>query len=347
MPARETKRIVLFTLPPVREIDLVGAADVFTSANRAVGGEPLYDIKIVNAKKAPADRKISGMCGLSLYCDVDFRGFRSKIDTLLVPGGIGVEEGKPDAAAVRWLQRAAAQSRRVGSICTGAFLLARAGLLDGRRVATHWAFAAELAKRYPKINVDPEPIWAQDDNFYTSAGVTAGIDLSLALLEEDHGAALALEVARVLVVFLRRPGNQAQFSVSLGQQSLERNPLRELRVWMAEHLTADLSIPALARRVAMSPRNFQRVFTSAAGKSPARYVEELRIETGRRLLERTTQSMDEIADQCGFGSADVLSRAFSRLLRLTPGEYRSRFRSSGIGKWAALGLIRRNDGVAL
>jgi transcriptional regulator GlxA family with amidase domain len=272
------------------------------------------------------------MCGLSLYCDADFLSFRGKIDTLLVPGGIGVEEGEPDAAAVRWLQQAATQSRRVGSICTGAFLLARAGLLDGRRVATHWAFAGELAKRYPKVTVDPEPIWAQDDNFYTSAGVTAGIDLSLALLEEDHGAALALEVARVLVVFLRRPGNQAQFSVSLGKQSLERNPLRELRIWMAEHLAADLSIPALARRVAMSPRNFQRVFTSAAGKSPAHYVEELRIETARRLLERTTQSMDEIADHCGFGSADVLSRAFTRVLHLTPGEYRGRFRSSGIGK---------------
>jgi transcriptional regulator GlxA family with amidase domain len=333
MPAPgETKRIVLFTLPPVREIDLVGAVDVFASANRALGGKPLYDIKIVNAEKARADRKIAGMCGLSLYCHADFRSFRGEIDTLLVPGGIGVEERKPDAAAVQWLRQAATGSRRVGSICTGAFLLAHAGLLDGRRAATHWAFAAELAKRYPKVNVDPEPIWIQDDNFYTSAGVTAGIDLSLALLEEDHGAALALEVARVLVVFLRRPGNQAQFSVSLGTQTLERNPLRELRVWMAEHLTADLSVPALAQRVAMSPRNFQRVFTSGAGKSPARYVEELRIETARRLLERTTQSMDEIADCCGFGSADVLARAFTRVLQLTPGEYRSRFRSSGIGK---------------
>ena len=230
MPALETKRIVLFTLPPVREIDLVGAADVFTSANRAGDGEPLYEINIVNAEKAPADRKPSGMCGLSLYCDADFRSFRGKIDTLLVPGGIGVEERKPDPAAIEWLRQAAAESRRVGSICTGAFLLAHAGLLDGRRAATHWAFADELAKRYPKVNVDPEPIWVQDDNFYTSAGVTAGIDLSLALLEEDHGAALALEVARVLVVFLRCPGNQAQFSVSLGRQSLERNPMRELRV---------------------------------------------------------------------------------------------------------------------
>jgi transcriptional regulator GlxA family with amidase domain len=332
MPARETKRIVFFTLPPVREIDLVGAVDVFTSANRAVGGKPLYGIKIVNAEKARADRRIAGMCGLSLNCDVDFRSFRGEIDTLLIPGGTGAEESYPDTAAVQWLRQAATDSRRVGSICTGAFLLAHAGLLDGRRAATHWAFAAELAKRYPKVNVDPEPIWIQDDNFYTSAGVTAGIDLSLALLEEDHGAALALEVARVLVVFLRRPGNQAQFSVSLRRQSLERNPLRELRVWMAEHLTANLSVPALAQRVAMSPRNFQRVFTSGVGKSPAHYVEELRIETARRLLERTTQSLDEIADGCGFGSADVMARAFTRVLQLTPGEYRSRFRSSGIGK---------------
>jgi transcriptional regulator GlxA family with amidase domain len=332
MLARETKRIVFFTLPPVREIDLVGAVDVFTSANRAVGGKPLYDLKVVSAEKARADKNIAGMCGLSLHCDSDFRSFQGEIDTLLVPGGIGVEDKNANAAAVRWLRQASKRARRVGSICTGAFLLAYAGLLDGRRVATHWAFAAELVKRYPKVNVDPEPIWIQDQNFYTSAGVTAGIDLSLALLEEDHGAALALEVARVLVVFLRRPGNQGQFSVSLATQSMERKPLHELRVWMAEHLTADLSVPALAQRVAMSPRNFQRVFTNEAGKSPARYVEELRIETARRLLERTTQSMDEIADRCGFGSADVLARAFTRVLQSTPGEYRNRFGSSGIGK---------------
>ncbi|MGA8476744.1 MAG: DJ-1/PfpI family protein [Chthoniobacterales bacterium] len=156
MPAAaETNRIVLFTLPPVREIDLVGAVDVFTSANRAMGGKPLYDIKIVNAEKARGDRKIAGMCGLSLYCHADFRSFRGEIGTLLVPGGIGVEERKPDAAAVQWLRQAATGSRRVGSICTGAFVLAHAGLLDGRRAATHWFLAAELAKRYPKVNVDP------------------------------------------------------------------------------------------------------------------------------------------------------------------------------------------------
>src|SRR5260221_4270972 len=173
MPAREPKRIVFFPLPPVREIDLVGAVDVFTSANRAVGGKPLYGIKIVNAEKAPADRKIAGMCGLSLNCDVDFRSFRGEIDTLLIPGGTGVEESYPDTAAVQWLRQAATDSRRVGSICTGAFLLAHAGLLDGRPAATHWAFAAELAKRHPQDNFDPEPIWVQDEKFYTAAVWTA------------------------------------------------------------------------------------------------------------------------------------------------------------------------------
>lgn len=286
---------------------------------------------LVNAGKSRAGGKIAGMCGLSLHCDDDFRSFRGQIDTLLVPGGIGVEEKLPDPQAVRWLRDSAAASRRVGSICTGAFLLAHAGLLDDRRAATHWAFAAELARRYPKVRVDAEPIWVQDGNFYTSAGVTAGIDLCLALLEEDHGAALALEVARTLVVFLRRPGNQAQFSVSLATQSTERKPLHELRVWMAEHLTTDLSATALSRRVAMSPRNFQRVFTAETGKSPARYVEELRIETARRLLERTTRSVREIAEHCGFGGADVFARAFVRMLQTTPAEYRNRFFSSGAG----------------
>ncbi len=180
--------------------------------------------------------------------------------------------------------------RRIGSICTGTFLLAYAGLLDGRRVTTHWAFASKLARGYPKVNVKPEPIWIQDHQFCTSAGVTAGIDLCPALLEEDHGAALALEVARVLVVFLRRPGNQAQFSVSLATQAGERKPLHELRVWMAEHLTADLSVPALARRVAMSPRNFQRVFTSETGNPPA---VTWRNCVSRRRGARTTQSIGE------------------------------------------------------
>jgi transcriptional regulator GlxA family with amidase domain len=326
-----TKRIVFFCLPPVREIDLIGAVDVFGTANQLTGGKPLYDLKIISAKLQKGSR-LAGMFGVFLSCDGDYESFRGEIDTLLIPGGIGVETQESSPAAIKWLQKTAKCCRRVGSICTGAFLLAKAGLLDDRRAATHWAFAAELAKRFPKVNVEPEPIWIQDGNYYTSAGVTSGIDLSLALLEEDHGAALALEVARLMVVFLKRPGNQAQFSVSLAAQKTERKPLHELQVWMAEHVTADLSVEALATRVAMSPRNFQRVFTAESGKPPARYVEELRVEAARRYLERTTQSLDEVADRCGFGSADVMGRVFVRLLDITPGEYRNRFRSSGIKK---------------
>ncbi len=326
-PFSERKRIALLVFPPVREIDIVGPRDVFSTANRLSGKRPLYEVTVI---RTGSKHEIVGMSGLSLICHHDYRSFRGEIDTLLVPGGIGSEEGHPTEGALKWLRTAAAKSRRVGSICTGAFLLAGAGLLDGRRVTTHWAFASELASRFPKVKVDPTPIWIQDGNIYTSAGVTSGIDLSLALIEEDHGSSLALEVARNLVVFLRRPGTQAQFSVSLGSQTGEKNALHELIVWIAEHLDKDLSIPVLASRTAMSPRNFQRVFTSTIGKSPARFVEELRVETARRQIERTAKSLDEIAARCGLGSADAMRRSFLRLLDSTPSEYRNRFHSSGI-----------------
>jgi transcriptional regulator GlxA family with amidase domain len=326
-----TKRVVFFGLPPVREIDLIGALDVFSTANQIAGGKPLYDLRIISAE--PVKRKqIAGMFGVSLSCDGDYRSFKMEVDTLLIPGGIGVEEKTAVSAALQWLRNVAKRSRRIGSICTGTFLLAQAGLLNGRRVTTHWRFAAELARRYPKVKVDSDPIWIQDGNYYTTAGVTSGIDLSLALLEEDHGAALALDVARMLVVFLKRPGNQTQFSASLAEQKTERKPLHELQVWMAAHLNFDLSVEALAQRVAMSRRNFQRVFAAEIGLPPARYIEKLRVEAARRYLERSTQGLDEIADRCGFGSADVMGRVFMRVLRITPGEYRGRFRSSGIRK---------------
>ena len=326
-----TRRVVFFGLPPVREIDLIGAVDVFATANQIAGKKPLYDLKIISAEPIKG-RLIAGMFGVSLSCDGDYRAFKSEVDTLLVPGGRGVEERTAHPAALQWLGRVAKRSRRVGSICTGTFLLAQAGLLDGRRVTTHWRFADELARKYPKVRVDPDPIWIQDGNYYTTAGVTSGIDLSLALLEEDHGAALALDVARMLVVFLKRPGNQTQFSVSLAAEQTERKPLHELRVWLATHLSANLSVGALSQRVAMSRRNFQRLFSAEMGLPPARYIEKLRIEAARRCLERSTQSLDQIADRCGFGSADVMGRVFVRVLHATPGEYRRRFRSSGIRK---------------
>ncbi len=302
----ERKRIALLVFPPVREIDIVGPLDAFSTANRLSGKRPLYEVTVI---RTGSKHEIVGMSGLSLLCHYDYRSFRGEIDTLLVPGGIGSEEGHPTEGALKWLRKAAAKSRRVGSICTGAFLLAGAGLLDGRRVTTHWAFASELESRFPKVKVDPTPIW---------------------MIEEDHGSSLALEVARNLVVFLRRPGTQAQFSVSLGSQTGEKNALHELVVWIAEHLDKDLSIPVLASRTAMSPRNFHRVFTTTVGKSPARFVEELRVEAARRQIERTAKSLDEIAARCGLGSADAMRRSFLRLLDSTPSEYRSRFRSSGI-----------------
>jgi transcriptional regulator GlxA family with amidase domain len=207
--------------------------------------------------------------------------------------------------------------------------MAEAGLLDGKRVATHWAFVPEFSSRFPAVTIDGNPIWIRDGNIYSSAGVTSGIDLGLALVEEDHGRKVALEVARMLVVFLCRPGNQAQFSVSLREQRTDNQPLRDLQVWIVENLHGDLSTSALAARVAMSERNFQRVFTREVGKSPALYVEEVRLEAVRRKLETSTRSLEEIAAACGFNSADVMSRSFQRHLKTTPAEYRARFRTSG------------------
>jgi transcriptional regulator GlxA family with amidase domain len=326
--ATEGKNVVFLTLPRFRELDLVGILDVFASANRILHEDQKYQIEILTS----ADEELVGMYGLNFAGTRHFKTFKGSIDTLLIPGGIGVETGTPPKAVLNWLSKKAQTTRRVGSICTGAFLLAQAGLLEGRRATTHWAFAEELATRFPGVKVEPDPIWIRDGNIYTSAGVSSGIDLGLAMIEEDHGNKVALEVARTLVVFLCRPGNQAQFSVSLKEQATEGRPLRDLQMWMLEHLQADLSIPALASRAAMSERNFQRVFSREIGKSPAHYVEEIRIEAVRRKLERSMQSLDEIASACGFGSADVMNRSFQRQLKVTPAEYRARFQSSGIDR---------------
>lgn len=321
------RRIVILMYPRVRELDVAGVVDVFSSANSLLPEERRYRIDYVSTEKEP---QVDGMYGMSIRSGPHFSALRGEVDTLLVPGGIGVAKGRTKPALLKWLRTRAVGCRRVGSICVGAFLLAEAGLLDGRRATTHWAFAQQLAAEFPEVKVDSEPIWVKDGNLYSSAGATSGIDLSLALVEEDHGRKLALEVARMLVVFLCRPGNQAQFSVSLREQTTESRPLRELQIWMLENIGADLSVPALAARAAMSERNFQRVFTRELGKSPAQYVEEIRIEAVRRKLERSTQSMAEIADACGFGSADVMGRSFARRLKVTPADYRARFRSSGI-----------------
>jgi transcriptional regulator GlxA family with amidase domain len=217
------------------------------------------------------------------------------------------------------------QVRRLGSVCTGAFLLAEAGLLDGRTVSTHWSRAAELARRYPRLRVEEDRIWVRDGNVYTSAGVSAGMDLALALIEEDLGAEVALGVARAMVMYLRRPGDQSQYSAPLRLQAASTPSVRDLVAWAADHPSSDLSVPALARRVGKSPRHLTRVFKSELGVAPAEAVEQLRLEAARRLLQQSEASLEEVASRSGFGSAEVLRRAFLRVLHVTPSAYRARF----------------------
>jgi transcriptional regulator GlxA family with amidase domain len=234
-----------------------------------------------------------------------------------------------DAALSAWLAKKAADVRRIGAVCVGAFLLAEAGLLNGRRATAHWRFGRELATRYPGVNVEHEPLWVKDGNIYTSAGFSAGIDLALAWVEEDCGAGLAHEAARELVLFLRRPGGQPQVSISLASQASEMLSIRELQIWIAEHLRSRLSVEDLAGRMAMSVRNFERVFTREVGTTPSQYVLQVRVEAARRQLERTNGGLKQVASSAGFGSVDVMRRAFVRLLGITPSRYHALAVQSG------------------
>jgi transcriptional regulator GlxA family with amidase domain len=227
-----------------------------------------------------------------------------------------------DPALTVWLKKKSFEVRRIGAVCVGAFLLAEAGLLQGRRATAHWRFGRELAARYPGVRVEHDPVWVKDGNIYTSAGFSAGIDLALAWVEEDCGSGLAHEAARELVLFLRRPGGQPQVSVSLASQASEMASIRELQIWIAEHLAARLSVEDLAARMAMSVRHFERVFTREVGTTPAQFVLQMRVEAARRLLERTDGGLKQIASAAGFGSVDVMRRAFVRLLGITPRRYR-------------------------
>jgi transcriptional regulator GlxA family with amidase domain len=305
-------------------LDVVGPLEVFSRAARLLSDEgrrgPLpYAVEILAREKGV----ITTSSGIGLVAARSYRQVRGGIDTLLVAGGRGTAAAMKDRALIGFLQRL--QVRRLASVCTGAFILAEAGLLDGKRATTHWKSCARLAASFPGIAVEPDPIFVQQGNTYTSAGVTAGMDLALALVEEDHGPELARQVARELVLFLKRPGGQSQFSAQLQTQFSDRAPLAELQAWMADHLRADLSVAALARKAAMSPRNFARVFAESARVTPARYVEQLRVEAAKRRLEESDASVDEVAEQVGFGTRESMRRAFQRSLRVSPNEYRNRF----------------------
>ena len=316
------------TAPGVEILDLAGPLQVFARASEMhsranPGSPPIYSIEVVTISSR---RSLIANCGLRITADRTFREVRGKIDTLLVAGGDAIEQNEINPEAVRWLKQNAGRIRRIGSVCTGAMLLARAGLLDGRRATTHWNWCQTLIKRAPRAHVDAEPIFVRDENVYTSAGVTAGMDLALALVEEDYGSRLALQVARNLVLYLRRPGGQSQFSAALSLQLTDRKPLRELEAWVLDNLPKPLTVPLLAQRVAMSPRNFARVFTKEMKTTPAKFVERLRVEAARRRLEESHNSMEMIAGECGFGNVNSMRNIFQRTLKIAPGQYRRHFR---------------------
>jgi len=317
--ANTTRKIVIVGYPDVQTLDVIGPAEVFNTAARLEPGR--YEVELVARQRGPL-RTSSGVALLPRRVLSEVPG---PIDTLIVAGGMGVYEALRDRELVAWVKRRARSCRRVASVCSGAFLLAEAGLLDGKRATTHWATADNLAERYPRVQVDADPIFIRAGDVWTSAGVAAGIDLSLALVTDDLGARVAREIARWLVLFLQRAGGQSQFSVQLAAQAAERRPLRDLQTWIADHPRADLSVPSLAARCAMSPRNFARVFRRELDCTPAEYVERSRLEAARRLLESSQMSLDEVADAAGFGTAATLYRVFQRALRVSPGVYRRHF----------------------
>lgn len=314
------RNVVLVAFEGVQLLDIAGPADVFDAAGRVADG-PGYRVTVASVDGAP----VRASSGMTIAPDVEMAQLDpAGIDTLLVPGGRG-RVGLEDSALVDALPPLARGARRLGSVCGGAFLLAAAGLLDGRRVTTHWAGCDDLARRFPALTVEPDRIYVRDGNVITSAGVTAGIDLALALVEEDHGAEVARTVARWLVVFLQRPGGQSQFSQRLGVGVPGESPLRALVDGIVAEPAGDHRVPVLAERAALSERQLTRLFVREAQTTPARFVERVRVEAARDLLESSRSSVDAVAASCGFGSAETMRRAFLRVLEVGPGEYRQRF----------------------
>jgi transcriptional regulator GlxA family with amidase domain len=317
----QPRRVVILAFPGVQPLDVVGPAEVFAAA--AAIEEGSYTVEVVAKERKPILTRHSGY---GIVPQGTIAGCRGPIDTLIVAGGFGVADAEEDATLIRWIRSAAARSRRVTSVCSGSLLLARAGLLDGRRATSHWSSCSALARRYPEVEVDPDPIFVRDGQVWTSAGVTAGMDLALALVTEDLGPEVARQAARWLVLFLQRPGGQSQFSTHLEAELAERRPLRELQAWIADNLDEDLRVEALAERTAMSPRNFARAFRRETGLTPAAYVESVRVEHARLRLERSIDPIESVSEACGFGTPETMRRAFARRVGVAPADYRARFR---------------------
>jgi transcriptional regulator GlxA family with amidase domain len=326
--AAPIRHVVLVAFDDLQSLDLTGPLEVFNGAERYRAAHRLDAPAYRTTVAAPTSEPLRTSSGLTIVPDVGLHRVRGRVDTLIVAGGSGVEAAIADRRFVADVASVARRARRVTSVCSGAFVLAEAGLLDGRRATTHWSRCDELAERYPLVRVEREPIFTQDEHVFTSAGVTAGMDLSLALVGDDLGRHAALTIARHLVLFLQRPGNQSQFSAQLAAQLADRDEIRDLQQWIADHPGADCSVAALARRVSMSPRHLARVFTDGVGVTPARYVEGVRLEAARRRLEESADSIEAVATACGFGTPETMRRVFVRHLGVAPSDYRNRFRTA-------------------
>ncbi|MFY1667709.1 GlxA family transcriptional regulator [Pseudomonas sp. Pseu.R1] len=323
--SRLQKRVVILGLAPVSALDVIGPAEVFTYANRlCMGDTPPYRLELISSTDDVHLRSETGIGLMAHKTLAQERLDSPPIDTLIVASGARSVLAL-DREAIAWVGTRVEGVRRVCSICVAAFALAATGVLDGRRATTHWAKAHELAQQYPKVNVDANPIWIKDGNVYTSAGISAGIDLALALVSEDLGDDIAMEIAKNLVLFLRRPGGQAQFSVTLQSQRAAGSGLEDLCVWISEHLHRELTVEMLADRMATSVRTLIRLFQKELQTTPAKYVEDVRLEAACRAFEMGGRSMEEIARRCGYNSIDVLRKAFVRRLGVTPREYAQRF----------------------
>ncbi len=323
MSAKQGRKAVAIVVPPnAQSLDVSGPLDAFLEANRQSAGGVEYDVRLISTN---ADRTVRAG-GMSLIADTSIVDDNRPIDTLLIAGTPDYAQAYSSEKLGAWLRRRAPKTRRYGSVCTGAFFLGAAGLLDGLHATTHWQHAAELAERFPAAKVVPDQIYVEDGSLYTSAGVTAGIDLALKLIEDDRGRDLALMVARRLVVFLKRPGGQSQFSAHLAAQVANEGRIQSVQHWILDHLSLDLTLASLAARAAMSVRNFTRVFQNETGITPADFVEMARVDAARRLLEDSETPLQRVASRCGFASPDTMRRAFLRRIGAGPSDYRERFR---------------------
>lgn len=318
-----TRKVLIVGFPGVQGLDLVGPFEVFTSASLALAAQGKEGYQPVVA--SVDGRPVTTETGLT-FAAVELPDPSEPVDTLILPGGRGVHAARQDPRVIDWVVAAAPQARRVVTVCTGAFLAAQAGLLDGCRATTHWAYTDQLAREFPAIDVDPDPIFVRSSaTVWTAAGVSAGIDLALALVEDDHGTGVAQTVARWLVLYLRRPGGQTQFAAPVWVARAKREPIRAVQDAVESEPGGAHSIGKLARRAAMSPRHFTRVFTDEVGEAPGAYVERVRTEAARRQLEQTDDTVVAIAARCGFGTPETMRRNFIRRIGVSPDQYRKTF----------------------